>query len=98
MKKLALLFALVGTMSSAHALEISVAPLALEAKVEVLGLQVGVDGKPALILAGKAAATVAAAAGYVLNTATEVLIVTGNEVVDLVKVGVETGLKAGKYV
>lgn len=91
MKKL-LLLAMLALAPAVQALQIEVRPLALQAKVEVMGLRLEADGQKAIIMTGKAAVTVARAAGYTLNAATEMIILTGREVdllIDDSLVGVE---------
>lgn len=85
MKKIISVLGLMMALSpAAQALELRVAPLALEAQAEVLGLRLEVDGKAAIVFAGKAAKTVADAAGVAIDTSVETLVATGDDVEQLV--------------
>ena len=95
MKKL-LFAALLALAPSAHALHIDIRPLALKAQAEVLGVQVGVDGTKAIVLTGNAAKQVARTAGHALNTSTQLVILTGKEVNQLVGLSLRTAGAAGK--
>ncbi|NCN27804.1 hypothetical protein GW915_09540 [bacterium] len=68
----------------ANALEIAVAPMQLKGHVEVAGVQAAVDGEAAIVLAGDTAVAVAKRAGVTLNATKEVLVITGEEVSELV--------------
>lgn len=97
-----LLTSAVAVASFAQALTIEVLPYKLEAGVEVMGLQVRASGKGAVqnavILSGAAAADVANAAGIVVDTSTQALLLTGREVSSLVVDSLDGVRVAGRSV
>ncbi len=97
-----LLTSAVAVASFAQALTIEVLPYKLEAGVEVMGLQVRASGKGAVqnavILSGAAAADVANAAGIVVDTSTQALLLTGREVSSLVVDSLDGVHTAGRSV
>jgi hypothetical protein len=85
--------------SQAQALEIKVAPLALNVKAQVLGFQVQANGAQAILLTGRTAKYIANQAGLGFKKGTQMLVVTGEEVTGLVSSHlVNTAANVGEFV
>jgi hypothetical protein len=98
MKKMILMALSMGLATAANAMEIEVAPLALQAKAEVVGIRAEVDGRAALIFTGKAAQKLAKATGVVIDTSTQMLVATGAEVEELVVASAGAAIETGHIV
>ncbi len=89
MKKLIVLFsfcllALPGLADSAQAsLKVQVVPLSVTTKAQILGVHRSSGGINAIVFTGQAAEDIAHAAGEVIDTTTQMVIVTGTEVAKL---------------
>lgn len=99
MKALLLSFTLSLMAHIAYGLvEFEVQPLSLRTTREVLGVHMGWQGQDAIVLTGHAAERVASKAGYVLNRTSEMLVVTGSEVSQLIAGSLGGAYGLGKFV
>jgi len=73
------------TAPVAQALELEVAPLALQARAEVMGFEASVDGQRMIVLTGETARRVAELAGVAFDASVQMIIATGNEIDELLE-------------
>lgn len=94
-----LLVSLFGAFSSmAQALELRVAPLAVDVKVEAIGFKILKTERAAIILTGQLAKDVAEVAHYPINVATEMVLLTGEEVNNFVLPIIKNSMHLGKNI
>jgi len=82
----------------AHALTVSVAPLKAKAEVSAFGLTIKANGEAAVVLAGKMAQEAAEIAGMTINTAKDVIVLTGSEVDEFLRNAAGVGYDVSKRV